>query len=506
MNNSKNSISRREMCSLIGLGIVGLTLPFGCMSSAKNFNLANIHFKNLYEVADLIKNKTISSVELTQLILDRIESIDKRLHSYITIMSEYSLKRAKMADEQLLKGNYQGPLHGVPIAVKDLIFTKNAPTTGGLSFFKDFVPEYNATVLEKLENAGAIILGKLNLTEGAMAGYHSDFEIPINPWEEQHWAGASSSGSGVATAAGLCFGSLGTDTGGSIRFPSMANGVVGLKPTFGRVSKYGVLPLSDSLDHVGPLTRCVKDTAIMFDVISGYDEKDPNSINKPASNLSAELTKGINGLRIGLDESYIADGVDKDIVDSILNAVDKLEELGAEIVRFKIPWDKNALGGIWFNVCAPEAAIAHKINYPSKEDLYGQYFRDFLAYGKSVSKKDYEDAKLAKEAFKKEFLKIFNNIDVIVAPAGTLPEGITHEIQRGGMEAFNPYEASGNMHFATPANLAGTPAITFQCGKSNEGYPHSLQLMGAPFSESILCRLGYEFEQATEWHKRHPAI
>jgi amidase len=286
----------------------------------------------------------------------------------------------------------------------------------------------------------------------------------------------------------------------------MANGVVGLKPTFGRVSKYGVLPLSDSLDHVGPLTRCVKDAAIMFDVISGYDEKDPHSINKPASNLSAELAKGINGLRIGLDESYIADGVDKDIVDSILIAVDKLEELGAEIVRFKIPWDKNALGGIWFNVCAPEAAVAHKINYPSKEDLYGPYFRDFLAYGKSVSKKDYEGAKLAKETFKEEFLRIFRNLDVIVAPAGTLPEGITHEIQRGNMEAFDPYVAAVNMHFTIPSDLSGTPAITFQCGKSNEGFPHSLQLMGAPLSESILCRLGYEFEQATEWHKRHPAI
>jgi amidase len=506
MNNSKNSISRREMCSLIGLGIVGLTLPLGCISSAKNFSLENLHFKNLYEVADLIKNKTISAAELTQLMLDRIERIDKKLHSYAAVMREYSLKRAKMADEQLAKGNYLGPLHGVPIAVKDLVFTKNAITTGGLSFYKDFVPEYNATVLEKLENAGAIILGKLNLTEGAMAGYHKDFEIPINPWEEEHWAGASSSGSGVATAAGLCFGSLGTDTGGSIRFPSMANGVVGLKPTFGRVSKYGVLPLSDSLDHVGPMTRCVKDAAIMFDVISGYDENDPNSINRPASNVSAELANGIKGLRIGLDESYIADNVDEEVVASILNAINKYEELGAEIVRFKIPWDKNALGGIWFNICTTEAKIAHKINYPSKEDFYGPYFRDFLAYGTSVSQEDYEDAKLAKETFKDEFLRLFNNVDVIVAPAGTLPEGITPEIQRGGMEAFNPYVATANMHFTIPANLSGTPALTFQCGKSNEGYPHSLQLMGAPFSESILCRLGYEYEQATEWHKRHPAI
>ena len=240
-----------------------------------------LHFASLTEVAALLKAGELSPVELTQMMLERIDRVDDELKSYATVTSERALKAARQAELEILAGNYRGQLHGIPIAVKDLCFTKGTRTMGGMGVLKDFVPDYDATVISRLESAGAVLLGKLNLTEGAMLGYHRDFDIPVNPWNADYWAGASSSGSGVATAAGLCFASLGTDTGGSIRYPSMANGVVGLKPTYGRVSRYGVLPLSETLDHVGPMTRRSADAAIMLEAIAGHDINDATSLRDP---------------------------------------------------------------------------------------------------------------------------------------------------------------------------------------------------------------------------------
>lgn len=214
-----------------------------------------LHYASLLDVSKLIEARELSPVELTQMMLDRIDTVDSRHRSYATVMAAHALAAARVAEQEIQSGNYRGPLHGIPIAVKDLCYTRGVRTMGGLGVLADFVPDYDATVVTKLNEAGAILLGKLNLTEGAMGGYLPDFDLPINPWGEALWPGASSSGSGVATAAGLCFAALGTDTGGSIRFPAMANGIVGLKPTYGRVSRHGVLALAESLDQVGPMAR-----------------------------------------------------------------------------------------------------------------------------------------------------------------------------------------------------------------------------------------------------------
>jgi len=256
----------------------------------------------LQELATQLRARKFSSVEVTRCVLERIHKVNPRLHAYLTILDEAALKAAAQADREIGAGRWRGPLHGVPVAVKDLCQTKGVLTTCASRVLRDWRPDSNATVVERLEAAGAVMLGKLNLTEFAVAWYHPEMPTPLSPWGEDLWPGASSSGSGVATAAGLCFASIGTDTGGSIRFPSAACGIVGLKPTWGRVSRHGVFPLGESLDHIGPMTRTVADAALMLGVIAGRDEADETSLAAPVEDYAAALDRGVKGLRIGVDE------------------------------------------------------------------------------------------------------------------------------------------------------------------------------------------------------------
>src|SRR5262245_249447 len=297
----------------------------------------SLHYSSLRDVARRIQSKEISPVELTTRMLDRIAAVDGKLKSYATVMREQALEAAKRAEEEVQRGRYRGPLHGVPIAVKDLCYTKGVRTMAGTSIYAGFLPDHDATVVTKLSQAGAVLLGKLNLTEGAMGGYNPARDIPVNPWGEDLWPGASSSGSGVATAAGLCYGSIGTDTGGSIRFPSAANGIVGLKPTYGRVSRYGVFPLAESLDHVGPMVRRAGDAAVMFEVIAGFDSNDPTSLRDPVPHMLNELQKGVRGLRVGFDRRFAIEGIQPEQSAAIEAAVDALRQLGAQIVDVQMP-------------------------------------------------------------------------------------------------------------------------------------------------------------------------
>ncbi len=288
-----------------------------------------LHYKTITEVAKLIESKEVSPVELTSHMLDRIEKLDPRFKSYATVMGESALAAARSAEQEIQAGAYRGALHGVPIAVKDLCFTRGVRTMGGTKPLADHIPDFDATVVAKFDDAGAVLLGKLNLTEGAMGGYNPDFDIPVNPWNVDRWAGASSSGSGVATVAGLCFGSLGSDTGGSIRFPAAACGVVGLKPTWGRVSRYGVLALAESLDHVGPLTRSSADAGIILRAIAGRDSNDPTSLPEAVPDMLEGIEQGVKGVRIGLDETYVSKGVDHELAEAVLAGVRLLEARGA---------------------------------------------------------------------------------------------------------------------------------------------------------------------------------
>ena len=263
-----------------------------------------MHYKTIYELAPLIKSGDLSPVELTRSQLERIEKLDGTLKAYATVTAEQAMQDARQAEQEIVKGNYRGHLHGIPIAVKDLCDTSGIRTMGGSYVFRDNIPKTDATVVVNLRKAGAISLGKLNMTEGAVGGYNPKFAIPENPWRKSHWSGASSSGSGAATAAGIAYGTLGSDTGGSIRHPAAVCGVVGLKPTWGLVSRYGIMDLAPSLDHVGPLARSSVDAGIMLQAISGQDPNDPTTLTGDVPDMLAGIGRGVSQLRIGWDEDY----------------------------------------------------------------------------------------------------------------------------------------------------------------------------------------------------------
>jgi amidase len=511
-------VSRRAFLTLLGGSVVAslhsACLPEPTPSPAGKGGRSSLHYASLTEVARLIESREISPVELTQMMLNRIDAVDVRLHSYATVMADHALAAARAAEREIQSGSYRGPLHGVPIAVKDLCYTKGVRTMGGLKVLADFVPDHDATVVSKLEAAGAVLLGKLNLTEGAMVGYHRDFDIPVNPWGEELWAGVSSSGSGVATAAGLCFASLGTDTGGSIRLPAVANGVVGLKPTYGRVSRYGVLPLAESLDHVGPITRYVADAAVVLEAIAGFDPNDPTSLSDPVPNLREELGRGVKGIRIGFDRAYAMDGVYPGLASAIENAVEVLKVLGAEIVEVQIP-DVTEVLAAWPVMCSAEAFKAHRANYPSRANQYGAYFREFLELGTGVSEAELAKARRVRTEFTNRFAAVISGVDAVVCPAGPIPAVIAREVQYGSLteldQAFSELKQSLGIEkdpssFTFPLNFAGTPGLALPCGISDQGPCYTMQLVGRRLTESMLCRIGYTYEEATEWHKRHPDV
>lgn len=475
-----------------------------------------LHYLSLHEVGRLIASHAVSPVDLTERMLDRIASVDPSLRSYATVMAEPALAAARSAEQEIAAGKYRGPLHGVPVAVKDLCYTKGIRTMGGTSVLRSFVPDVDATVVSRLRDAGAVLLGKLNLTEGAMGGYHPDFDVPLNPWDPTRWPGASSSGSSVAVAAGLCFGALGTDTLGSIRYPASANGIVGLKPTYGRVSRFGVLPLAESLDHVGPMARRVADVAIMFDAIAGVDPGDPTSLRAPAADTFGGIARGVAGLRIGLDREYALAGVDRGQADSIEEALAVLAGLGASVVEVRMPEVGGVIDAAYL-LCAAEAVATHAAHYPSRAEDYGPYFREFLQAGARTTEAQVAAARTLRADFAARLDMVLADVDAIACPSGGAPAfSISQAAQYGSMTAFNaavaatlaagnPPLKSGRV-FTAPMDLAGTPAICLPSGFSPEGLPYSIQFVGRRLSESVLCRVANAYEQATTWHERHPDV
>ncbi|UCC14813.1 MAG: amidase [Gammaproteobacteria bacterium] len=474
--------------------------------SALNDGDSAVHYLTLTEVAALLESRQVSPVELAQHMLERIDQIDGRLKSYATVTADRALAAARRAEQEIAAGRYRGLLHGVPIAVKDLCFTKGTRTMGGLSVRRDFVPDHDATVVSRLEDQGAVLLGKLALTEGAMAGYHPDFPIPVNPWNEDYWSGASSSGSGVATAAGLCFAALGSDTGGSIRFPSMANGVVGLKPTYGLVSRHGILPLSETLDHVGPMTRSTADAAIVLQAMAGHDDSDPTSLANPAPDLLRGLHAGISGARIGFDREYACEGIDAGLVASIEQALLVLSRLGATIVDVQMPAGIKDIEPTWFAICSAEAYAAHKATFPSRADEYGPHFRELLEMGAAITDEQYQAATQLRDQFSEQYEAVLGTVDAMVCPSGGLTFPVPPDLQYGDTETLQPLFQAVQMYFTIPSDFSGTPALTVPCGFSDSGLPYALQFVGARLSEATLCRIGHAYEQASPWHDRHPQI
>jgi amidase len=380
---------------------------------------------------------------------------------------------------------------------------------GGTPVRKDFVPDVDATVVTKLRDAGAVLLGKLNLSEGAAAGYNPAMDVPLNPWNPDRWPGMSSSGSGVATAAGLCYAAIGTDTGGSIRNPASANGVVGLKPTYGRVSRFGVLAMADSLDHVGPMARRVADVAIMFDAIAGGDAHDPTSLEAPEAGAARALAQGVRGLRIGFDRTYALTGIDAGQAAAIEAAVAVVGRLGAQIVDVRLP-DLAGLVDMWLTICGAEMVAAHAATYPARASEYGPYLREFLAGGARVTPSQLAAARERRAALSARLNAVLASVDAIAGPAGGDPAWpITHALQVGSLPEYHKAwsaAAPRSAEFTMPMDLAGVPALCLPCGFSSDGLPYSIQFTGGRLAEPTLCRIAHAYEQATAWHTRHPAV
>jgi len=506
-------LTRRQVLTLIGgVGVAAAT--GGCGDGAGPEPAATtppspsgpLHYESLLSLAARIQAREISPVALTQATLGRIGDLEPSLRAYATVMQVAALEAAERAETEIAAGNYRGPLHGVPLAVKDLCYTEAVPTMGGMAIYRNFVPDHDATVVARLKAAGAVLVGKLNLTEGAMAGYHPDFEVPQNPWNPELWPGVSSSGSGVATAAGLCFGSLGSDTGGSIRFPCQANGIVGLKPTYGRVSRYGVIPLAESLDHVGPMTRRVADAAAMLEVIGGPDANDPTTLDEPVPDLFAAIDAGVKGLRIGYDEAFATEGVDPGLAAAIQNALGQLAAMGAEIVDVTMPAGSTGLAEPWSAIAAAEAVEAHSEYFPERADEFGPFFREFLQAGAALTNEQVEGARAFRADYAARMNELLGTVDAIAMPAGNPTVPVTEELQRGGMEGTEPLAEHLRQYFAIPANFSGAPALTLPCGFTETNVPLGMQFMAVPGGEAMLCRIGHAYEGATGWHRRHPDI
>jgi amidase len=457
----------------------------------------------LVDVAGRIERKEISPVELTRALLDRIEAIDGKLHSYLTVTADLAMRQARTAEQEIGRGGYRGPLHGVPIAVKDLCFTKGIRTTCASKILADWLPEYSATVVERLAASGSVLLGKLGMTEFALSGYHPSIDPPVNPWAADRWPGASSSGSGVATATSLCFASLGSDTGGSIRFPSASCGIVGVKPTYGRVSRYGVFPLAESLDHIGPMTRCVADAAAMLQAIAGFDPLDPTTRRAVVPDYLEGLRGGVKGIRIGVDEKYCSAGADAEVASAVLAAGTVLENLGASLREVRVSHIDEAVG-IWHTLCAAETAAAHERWYPSRAEEYGPTFRAFLADGVRVSGIDYAKADVTRQVVRRMLDDVMQQVDLLLCPSmPTLPMSLADFPP----DAVLSRDASAPLlRHTAPFDLTGSPTISVPCGFSANGLPISLQLIGRADEEGLVMRAGHAYEQATSWHERRPSV
>ena len=460
----------------------------------------SLSYFGIVELAAQLRQKKLSSVEVTRAMLDRIHQANPRLHAYITVTEESALRSAAKADAEIGAGQWRGPLHGVPVAIKDLCQTKGTLTTCASRVLRDWRPDSNATVVDRLEVAGAVILGKLNLTEFAVAWYHPDLPVPLNPWDPSLWPGASSSGSGIATAAGLCFASIGTDTGGSIRFPSAACGIVGLKPTWGRVSRHGVFPLGESLDHIGPMTRNVADAAIVLAAIAGQDPADDTSLAAPVEDYTAALDRGAKGLRIGVDESFISGGASPDVAAAIAEAIRVFDQMGARIVKVTIP-NTEALLGAWIYICAAETAAAHEKTYPSRATDYGPGFRSFLEMSGAIRGQDYAKAHMMREGFSNRFQSLFNQIDLFVCPSMSVASLPANAMPANARDLAGPNPL---VRFTAPFNLSRNPTLSIPCGQSPSGPPPSLQLVGRHLGEATLIQAGAAYEHATTWHQQRP--
>lgn len=463
-----------------------------------------LYYRSLAQVAKAIATGELSSEEVTRHTLARIAELEPKLHAFAELRAEAAMKDARAADARRARGEPLGALHGVPVAVKDLCAMAGTKTRAGGFFRTRFKDSDTATVVRRLQDAGAIIVGKTQLTEGAWGAHHPDITPPVNPWACDRWTGVSSSGSGVSVAAGLAYGAIGTDTAGSIRYPSACNRLVGLKPTWGRVSRHGVFPLSDTLDHVGPMTRSVLDAALIFDAIAGSDPADPTALDAPAP-ASAEAVRhaSLKGVRIGLDAAYALDSVEPAMAAALKAAIAAMEKAGARIVELKMPEIQSFLVRA-YRSAAVEAAVSHAPTYPSEAKSYGEAYAQFLELGHTTPAVDYAAIAIWRREFRGQLAQIFKTVDMLIAPAMPL-EPPTLAFMNATVNA-PPEAVVPLMIYTIPFNVAGIPSLTLPMEKTKAGLPLGFQLLGPDLSEARLCAAGAAYEAITGFSSDHPPL
>lgn len=459
-----------------------------------------MHDWSLLDVGARLRSRAVRSIDVTQAQLARIAELDRRLNSYITVTADLALAQARTADAEIAAGMDRGPLHGVPIAIKDVCDIAGLPTTAGMPMRRDARASADSTVVKRLKDAGAVILGKTNLTEGVYAEHVAPYGAPVNPWSERHWPGASSSGSGVAVAAGLCYGAIGSDTGGSIRLPSAANGVTGIKPTWGRVSRHGVFELAASLDHIGPMARSAADAGAILDAIAGPDEADPTAALEPPPACLRQADAGIEALRLGLDPRWVRENVDSATVTALMHAIEVLRAEGAVVVEVAFP-DPTQIVWDWFDVCAVQTALAHEATYPSRKAEYGPALAALIEQGRSRSGLDYERVLRRRADFRGRVQALFQTIDALATPVLAFPTPTSER-----MRSVDEEMIFGLHRFTCSFTMSGNPTITLPGGISDDGMPIAVQFVGRYFSEALLVRIGSAFQRATDWHRRRPNL
>jgi len=452
------------------------------------------------ELAPLLRRKEFSPVEITHACLDRIEKSNPALNAFITVMAESALAEAQVAEAEIQRGEWRGPLHGLPVALKDLIDTAGVRTTSASALHKDRIPSHDAEVVRRLRQAGAIIVGKNNLHEFAYGGSSlvSYFGDVHNPWDRAHISGGSSGGSAAAVAAGLVHAAIGTDTAGSIREPAALCGCVGLKPTYGRVSNRGVIPLSFSLDHVGPLTATVADAAIVLQAVAGYDPADTASVDVPVADYVAALCGNAKPLRVGVPRQYFFDDLDPEVASAIEHALRTIETLAegmaVEIkeVKLDVPTDRT--------LQAAEAYAVHAESAAATPDMYQPETLRRIRSGEKITTTEYIRHRRDLDQARRSIVRAFVDVDVLVTPTMPMPAPSIADL-KANPDALRPAELK-LLRNTRPFNVWGLPAISVPCGFTQTGLPIGLQIAGPHWREDLVLRLAHAYEQATAWHKR----
>ncbi len=463
---------------------------------------ADIPFLSAAHLSRLIRSREVSPVEATEAYLDRIDQVDFRFNAYLTVCRGEALQAAREAEEAIAGGGYLGPMHGVPVAVKDQMWSKGVRSTGGSRILADFVPDEDATAVANLKRAGAVLLGKHNMTEFAITAFSHRFRIPHNPWDLDFSPGGSSSGSGAGTAAFLCATSVGEDTGGSLRRPSAWSGLVGMKPGWGRVSRYGVMPGVWSMDTLGPISRGVEDAAITLGAIAGYDPKDPYTWNTPVPDYAAALDGNIGGMRVGvISEEVHSEVADPQVLAAVVAATKVLGGLGASVEEVSIPLARHMtdVSGLLIRV---ESAAYHQESVRERLHDFGHDNRVGLLTGSVVPAQVYYKAQKLRTMLRDQVLKALEEYDVLALPtsARTAPR-----IQEGDLVITDKASAEQLPFMRTSAfNLASTPAVSVPCGFSTTGLPIGLQITGRPGAEETVLKVAHAYEQATPWHTMRP--